>query len=131
MKMRMKTQSEVEVDVRTLHCILPVDYDEEDMPSDYPHRKGDMWDVRIDVETGQIQDWPGPREALDLYMKVVDGGRYYLLDGAGQRVVSIEDDYVPRGIPGAYGDYVNFKIDGDGRITNWSFDAERFLQSVW
>jgi hypothetical protein len=124
----------VPMEVVAVKCELPVRYDEEDMPNDFPHRKGDMWDITIDIETGQIRDWPKdfkpfdndtkePTETFDLYMKVCDEGCYHVLDKDGRYVKSIEENYVPSCIPGEYGDYVNFKIDANGIITNWKDKA--------
>lgn len=119
----------VEVEVSAIRISVPVRYDEEDMPKDYPHRTGDVWTVTVDVETGQIRDWPAGVEPRDIEMKVVDGGTYELLDPAGKVVAGIEQDYVPDCIPGDYGDYIDFKIDATGRIANWKADAAAIQRS--
>jgi hypothetical protein len=118
----MKTiiKVEKEVDVKMVKMDVAVRYDEEDMPNNFPWRKGDMWSVIIDIDKGQILDWP-EGVAKDIYMKVCDQGSYYLLDEQGNTVASIENDYVPHGvIPGQYGDYIDFKIQSDGTIKNWN-----------
>ena len=104
---------------------LPVRYDDEDMPDDYPLRDGDMWRIVVDVETGKIRNWPAGVKVpkLNLTMKVCDEGRYHLIGVDGNVIASINQDYVPGCIPGEYGDYVHFDLDGKGNITNWKFDA--------
>ncbi len=77
-----------------------------------------------------IEDWP-EGYAFDVYMKVCDGGCYYLLGEKEKVLAAIVEDYVPHSIiPGDYGDYVDLKIDGSGRIKNWKVpketDFERF-----
>lgn len=107
-----------EVDVQTIDVILPVRYDDEDIPYDAPKRYGDMWQAEIDIATGEIHDWPQGK-TLDMYMKVVDTGTYILRDGDGN-IIAERNDYVPHGIiPGEWGDYVHLKIDETGKITNW------------
>ena len=114
-----------EVEIETLKMTVPVRYDDEDMPNDYPHRKGNMWSVLIDVDVGQIHNWPEGVEPLSFYMKVVDGGNYELFEGVssdkfGEPVLSILQNYVPNNlVPGGWGDYIKFDIDEKGLITNW------------
>lgn len=118
MKLNMWVQTEVVA--AAIRLTLPVDYGDEDMPLDYPHRKDDVWTVTVDLDTGQIRDWPTGVPAHHLYMKVCDSGTYCLLDGNDQPVGRVlEQEYVPDCIPGECGDYVDFRIDEAGRITNW------------
>jgi hypothetical protein len=107
-----------EVDVQTIDVILPVRYNDEDIPYDAPGRYGDKWQAEIDIATGGIYDWPRGK-TLDMYMKVVDGGIYILRDSEGINIAE-RNDYVPHGIvPGEFGDYVDLKINENGIITNW------------
>jgi len=108
-------------DVKYINVSVPVRYEEDDMPNDYPFRKNDIWDVTIDVSNGQILDWISGTEKLDLYMKVVDTGVYALLTEDKNIISTIKNDYVPDShtIPGKYGDYIDFQIDENGIITNW------------
>jgi hypothetical protein len=107
-----------EVDVQTIEVILPVRYDDEDIPYDASNRYGNKWQAKIDIETGEIYDWPRGK-TLDMHMKVIDGGVYILRDSEGINIAE-RKDYVPHGIiPGKYGDYVHLKIDETGKITNW------------
>lgn len=128
--MKVTVRQPTEIELVSLRMTLPVNYDEEDMPNDFPFRKNDMWTVWIDLDTGKIRDWPGPSH--DLHMKVTDQGTYELFGKDGQRVAAIEQDYVPHGIvPGSYGDYVVLNIEEDGTITNWPrrLDATSFFDS--
>jgi len=118
--MEIEIQVTKTVKVKFLRMEVAVRYDEDDMPFNYPHRNNNQWQVRIDLETGQIQDWPERVNPLEFYMKVCDQGFYALVDGNGETVLSIEDNYVPnRLVPGEYGDYIDFKINETGLITNW------------
>jgi len=128
--MKITVLKPTEIDVDAIRCVLAVRYTDEDMPFDYPHRKGDTWAVTIDINTGQIHDWPKGVEPLDLYMKVCDEGSYYLLSG-DTIVAKREGDYVPDCVPGAYGDYVEFKIDENGFICNWEATASDIASSFF
>lgn len=127
--MKFKVLRPVEIDVGFVKVTLPVTHEEEDIPTNnFPLRDGNSWNAIINVETGRIEGWPEGQERK-LFLKVVDGGSYQLLDSNRQPLVpSAEDEgaglidgnYVPHGlIPGEYGDYVSFDINGHGVITNW------------
>lgn len=117
--MKATIKIEKEVEIAMIKIDVAVRYDEEDIPNDFPLRKGDMWSAIVEVDTGKILDWPIGRSG-EMYMKVVDEGSYYLLDKEGNTVLSLEQDYVPHGIvPGKYGDYIELKINDRGIITNW------------
>jgi hypothetical protein len=117
--MKTTIKVEKEVDIKTLKMDVAVRYDEEDMPKDFPFRTLDIWSVFIDIDTGQIENWP-QGIAHSFYMKVCDQGSYYLLDQNRKCVASIENDYVPNSlVPGSYGDYIEFDIQADGKIKNW------------
>lgn len=115
------------VNVTTLKIIAAVRYDEEDIPNDFPGRVGDTWTAFIDLSTGKITtpDAVPIRAEVEMYMKVVDEGCYYLLDESGSVVASREQEYVPGFMPGDhYGDYLILKIKG-GIVTNWKeLDAD-------
>ena len=107
-----------DVDVATIEVILPVRYDDEDIPYDAPMRDSKVWRACIDIDEGRVWHWPQGKP-LDMHMKVVDGGIYILRDSEGINIAE-RKDYVPHGIiPGEYGDYVELKIDETGKITNW------------
>ena len=114
----MKLKKIIEVEVSKIKVVLPIRYDDEDIPFDFPLRNDDTWTAVIDVNTGKIENWvQGVSGTVE--MKVCDEGCYYLLDSGGNEIASIIEDYVPDVIPGSYGDYVNLIIDETGVITNW------------
>jgi hypothetical protein len=121
--MKVKIQKPVEVEVTGIRVVAAVRYDEEDIPNNFPFRKGDIWDVTIDLDTGKIRNWVANDSVewpFKLHMKVCDQGSYHLLGPAGEVVASIEEDYVPNDVvPGSYGDYIEMTITSDGTIQNW------------
>lgn len=117
MKYTVKRPQEIEI--KFLHINIPVRYGEEDISNNFPMRHGDQWEAVIDIDTGKIEAWPEGQTG-EFYMKVCDSGCYRLLDADRQEVGCIEKNYIPHGlVPGEYGDYVEFKIDATGTITNW------------
>ena len=127
----MKVSIKKEVEVRYLKAECNVRYWEdcrvngkEDTDGDLiPMRSGDIWEILIDLDFGIIIGWPNTVEA-DVHYKVVDSGKYTLLDSEKSFVSEI-DGYVP-GImcPGddGYGDYVIMKIGKDGVIQDFDFN---------
>jgi len=114
----MKLSVKQTIDVKYLSIALPVRYEDDDMPFDAPLRIANMWVATIILDEGRIKDWP-QGSTLEFDMKVCDSGIYVLRDENCKEVARLED-YVPHGIlPGDYGDYVELKIDGTGKITNW------------
>ena len=115
----MKTKVKTRADVAVVHIQVAVRYEEEDIPNDFPLRKGNSWEAYVAVDTGKIADWPVGRSE-HLHMKVCDEGTYTLLDKNNNIIAAREQDYVPHGIvPGKYGDYIDLEIDVNGIITNW------------
>ena len=122
--MKTTIMIEQEVDIKTVSVALPCRYDDEDIPFDFPLRDGDMWNANIDIDTGVISDWPKGKSG-DMFMKICDTGKYELFDVDGKSVALLEDGYVPNNlIPGEYGEYVDFKIDENGKITNWPSSSD-------
>lgn len=123
--MKLTIMRPTEIEVTHIVLDLPVYYGDEDMPLDYPSRFNNRWRVTVNLETGQILDWPTGTPAHNLYMKVDDGGTYILLapgDNGPKEVSILKNEYVPHGIVPhgtVPGDYVELKIDATGRITNW------------
>lgn len=108
------------IEITHVLVTLPVRYEEEDIPNDFPLRQGKKWEAKIEIDTGKILGWPEGQAGEIEYMKVCDEGTYQLLDADGKIVLEIVQNYVPHGvIPGEYGDYVTLKINGQGIITNW------------
>ena len=126
--MKQKVLIESEIEITHIEISVPVEYEEEDMPNDFPFRDGDTWKIRVNIDTGAIEGWP-PERPYDLHMKVIDGGTYTLFDNA-KEVGIIEENYVPHGVvPGEYGDYIILSINESGKITNWpkTIDLEGFF----
>jgi hypothetical protein len=138
-------------DVKYIKIEVPVRYDEEDIPNDFPFRKNNMLNFIVEHPTGKILDFPTnyvfPNEWIEkeqeqerynyiqetgifhLGMKVTDEGSYYLLDENKEIISKIEQDYVPDSysIPGKYGDYLDFKINfTNGIIKNWYGEKSTF-----
>lgn len=97
-----------------IRCILPLD-DQDDVAPDFPGREPGQLVLVVNLDTGKADGWPaGRRESL--YLKPVDEGRYELLDSAFDVVAIRENDYVPRCLPGEYGDYFIASICADGTV---------------
>lgn len=139
--MKLTVTKPVEIEAKYIHVIAPVRYGEDDIPQDFPFRRrindtdsehlrdavrrrrySDVWDVVVDIDTGQIVNWPAGVTG-NCHMKVCDEG-FYLLYGndlvLGPYIATIDGDYVPSCIPGSYGDYIAFEIDGDGNVKHWN-----------
>lgn len=135
--MKFTIMMPVEIQVSAVRLVLPIRYGEEDIPKDFPMRfeaggwtnvftdrknidKYDAFIVVVDIDTGQIRDWPKQDGPVSVEMKVCDEGIYILYDETGKQIAKIEEDYVPHGVcPGQYGDYVDLQISATGLITNW------------
>ena len=92
-----------------------------------PMKRGEMWVLKIDLETGTIEGWPEGVTASTHY-KVCDAGVYTLMDADGNAVVR-KGGYVPDMLSPSgegYGDYVIMDIDRDGVIANWRADLSYF-----
>ena len=137
--------------VKYMRLVLPVRYDEEDMPNCMPFRNGNVFDVSYDIKSGDIVDFM--KDCIDIDgiidwnilnnrvsanrlednlifelndMKVTDEGRYYLLDENFNVLYSLEEEYVPdsHSVDGEYGDYINLHIDlNNGKILNLKQNA--------
>lgn len=117
--MKFKVKMPVEIEIAYVRISVPVRYEEEDIPNDFPLRVGDTWSASVDMDTGKIHGWPIGK-AGSLEMKVCDEGTYTLYGKDGNLMATREQDYVPHGVvPGEYGDYIKLEINADGIITNW------------
>jgi hypothetical protein len=120
--MKATISKPTEIEVSFIRIEIPVRYEEEDIPNDFPMRDGDMWKATVAMDNGEIQDFKAPAgfDGAEMYMKVCDEGTYILLNHCGEEIARIESDYVPHGvIPGEFGDYVNLRIGATGIIENW------------
>lgn len=107
-----------EIDVRFVRIIIPLD-DEDGIPERFPMLINGVWCVVVDIESGNIPDWPADYP-FNLFAKVCDRGRYQLLGPTLEVLAWKDEDYVPHGVvPGQYRDYVKLDISADGTITNW------------
>ncbi|WP_313522620.1 hypothetical protein [Shinella sp.] len=133
---KISIKQTVEHDVKFLRADCGVRYwedgavngvdDDDDNPT-MPFASKDSWRPLIDIEAGVILDWPNGTTA-ETHYKVCDAGVYTLLDADRNPVKQI-DGYVPSIMcpeGGGYGDYVKMKIDGDGKIANWTVDLSDF-----
>ena len=123
--MKLTVRKPVEIEAVAIRVCAAVRYGEEDIPNDFPFRRGDVWDVTIDFATRKIRDWPDV--PAQVHMKVCDEGSYYLLGPNDEVLASIEEGYVPNPVvPGKCGDYVEMKIAADGTVSGlekeWRFD---------
>lgn len=116
--MKQMVKIETEVEATEIRMDLAVRYNEDDIPNDFPGRDGDILTLRVEIDTGKIHDFPS-NIRRDVFMKVCDQGSYEIYSPEGESLAKIVNDYVPHGlVPGEFGDYVKFKIEG-GVITNW------------
>lgn len=125
-----------QVPVKFLHAEMGVRYwedaevngvGESDDDPKIPLRRGDTWEITIDLETGTIPQWPQGVTAKTHY-KVCDAGVYRAMT-ADNEVILERDGYVPRMLsPGGdgYGDYVIMEIDGEGKIQGFKPDLSFF-----
>lgn len=128
--MKVKVNNKLtEIDVAFLRIDVPVRYEEEGIPKDFPlrvpvdqlnqHSDYDRWQALVDVETGKLSEWPVGKTGR-IHMKVCDEGNYTLYDANMNELADIEEDYVPSFLPGEHcGDYIIFDIGEDGVIANW------------
>lgn len=85
-----------------------------------PFKQGDMWIPVIDIDTGEVTEWPKGAVG-DFHFKVCDAGEYSLYTEEFEKIASI-DGYVPDGLchgGQGYGDYIIFKVNQDGFIEGY------------
>jgi hypothetical protein len=92
-----------------------------------PLRNGDYWSIVVNLETGQIQDWPKGTIA-DIHYKSCDDNTFYLLNSKGLSVAKYEGYVIDMFCPkeNGFGDYVIMDIDENGFIQNWKVDLKPF-----
>lgn len=87
-----------------------------------PLRFGDCWKIAIRLKDGLITNWPQGVEA-SIHYKVCDAGLYWLQDETGERIAKWNGHYVPTDFlcvgDNGFGDYIIFKVSGDGKIIGW------------
>lgn len=87
-----------------------------------PGRKGVIWNVRIDLAAGRIENWPEGTRA-SIHYKVCDQGEYWLSDAGGTRLAKWYDHYVPNAFlchgDNGFADYIIMNVDGEGTIAKY------------
>ena len=68
-----------------------------------------------------------------IFQAILAGANGYLLkDENGNIVHKEEDGYVPKTLSpkeNGYGDYIIMDIDSEGKINNWKFDIDDFIDN--
>lgn len=85
--------------------------------------------IKIDVDTGQILNWPVGIEANLNCLKVVDEGTYILFDSKDNMVSYHDYRYIPKCLEiddNGFGDYFMFHVNKDGYIINWKFGKTEY-----
>lgn len=113
-------------------------YDFSEFYKDYPQLRGEYLsndsgftiELKIDVETGKVVNWPQncPFDFHDI--KIVDTGTYKLID-VNDNIIAEYSGYVPECIGyGGYGDYLEFEITEDSIINDWEFDDSHVAEII-
>lgn len=98
-----------------------------------PFREGDSWRPVINLNLGDIVNWPQGMEAR-IHYKVCDAGEYYIRKN-GKRISKYKSAYVPNNFlcHGAnaygYGDYIILNVRADGHIKG--YQAPFIVQEQW
>jgi len=98
-----------------------------------PCKEDEYWNIKIDVDTGIIQDWDNTKTATTHY-KSCDENVFEFLDDE-ENVITRYDGYVPEFLEctgeNGYGDYVLLEIEKNGQIKNWKpYECIEFLEKV-
>ena len=117
--MELAIKKAATIQAKYLQVTVPIRFDEEDIPNDFPCRKADIWEIVIDLDNGFIEDWESIGDD-EVFLKVSDSGKYRLLDESKNEIVSISD-YVPEClmIEDDDPDYISINIREDGYIKGW------------
>lgn len=128
--MKLNIVKQVTIDVKTLVVKAEPRYwedalvngiREDDNDPKIPCKKGDIWELNINIDTGQINNWIEGVTA-DVNYKVCDCCSWYLLDENSNIVYSNIDDYVPDFLmidDYPDGDYIALNINEKGFIKDW------------
>lgn len=102
----------------------------------YPNFKGkdpntgeNVFYLRVNVQSGRVENWSIPYAGDFNDIKVVDEGTYILRDEKENIVSSQMHTYVPPCLDvdtSGYGDYLQFHVTSNGFIENWGFDDKDF-----
>ena len=118
--MKLTVNIPTEIDAAFISITIPIRYPDHEtgIPADFPGREGNTIHMTLDIDSRKVVGWPDGR-AGSLYLKVCDEGEYELV-GRDMTTITTIQDYVPRCIPGEYGDYVDMAIGADGTIAGWA-----------
>ena len=93
---------------------------------------GSNWCPTINIETGEVLNWPQGTIA-DFHFKVCDQGQYWLQDAEFKDVAKWRGDYVPNEFlcvgANGHGDYIILTVGADGKIKDW--ESPSFYDSEW
>lgn len=137
-----KSKIEVEKNCEYVLCSIGVRYWEDatvngvedtEQGDNIPCKEDDFWNIKIDVDTGIIQDWDNTKEA-NIHYKSCDSNLFEFLDDKGEKIADY-DGYVPEFLECTgeygYGDYVLLEIEKSGQIKNWQPEkCVAFLEKV-
>jgi len=137
--MKVKLKIEKEFEVKYLKAQVGARYWEDsdvngvedtENGDNIPCKIGDKWIVQIDLETGQIINWPNGTTA-SIHYKSCDDNIFSLLD-EDNNVITQRDGYVidlmsPK--EEGFGDYVIMDINENGIITNWKCTEKMIKQT--
>lgn len=93
-----------------------------------PLKDGERWRFKIDIDTGQIMNWPNGVSA-SVHYKVCDDGVYKLLN-ENEEVVFSKSGYVPDILcpkDEGFGDYIIMDINKEGIIDLWTREQVQYL----
>jgi len=83
--------------------------------------------LKIDIDNGKVVNWPEElHEVHFIDVKIVDSGTYVLTDKDENTLIT-KEGYVPNCLQieeNGYGDYLEFVIDKNGFIMDWSFNKD-------
>lgn len=138
--MKMNVYIKSEINVKTLHAKVYPRYIEDASVNGYRDSENDpkmpfvklddktkeyFWEVNIDIDKGQIIDWP-QKTIASLHYKVCDEGSYSIYDEKDELIGYI-DGYVPNIMcpkEQGYGDYLIMDIDENGFIQDWNAEDD-------
>lgn len=111
-------ETKVDINIQYLQMDLPIQLQDE-IPKDYPFIFGKVWRPVVDIESGQICNFPPQAHSQEISLNVADSGRYTLHD-RNFRCVHRYEGFVPNQVvPSTYGNCVELNINERGKITNW------------
>ncbi len=91
----------------------------------------EYWNIKVNIETGKILDWPHGTVA-SVHYKVCDDCYFTLFD-KNMEVMKKVESYVPSAIDlynDSFGDYIIFDIDEEGMIQDWRQPSQQDLSKL-